>query len=72
MPSKYSDEVKAKVLELIQRKIDGNDITAAPVVESDEKIVDLMQALKASLATQGGGHKPKSAKKAAQLLKKSR
>lgn len=73
VPSKYSDEVKAKVLQLIQSKIEGNDITEAPVIESDEKIVDLMQALKASLAAKGGGPMPRSAKKANQkLLKKSR
>ena len=64
--SKYSDEVKEKVLQLIQKKIDGNDILEAPVIEADGKIVDLMEALKATLATKGT---PRAVKKSAQKLK---
>ncbi len=60
-PSQYKDEVKERVLELIQQKVDGNDITEAPVVEAaEEKIIDLMDALKQTLATQGS-EKPKVA-----------
>ena len=61
-PAKYSDEVKAKILELIDQKIAGNDITEAPIVEAEEKIVDLMDALKATLAAKGKD-KPKAANK---------
>ena len=50
---KYTDEVKRRVLELIQKKIDGSEIIEAPVVQSDDKIIDLMAALKASLASRG-------------------
>ena len=67
-PAKYSDEVKARVLELIQEKIDGNDITEAPTAPAEEKIVDLMDALKATLASKGD-EKPKSAKKGKGRLK---
>jgi DNA end-binding protein Ku len=48
-PDKYEDEVSKKVLALIERKIEGEEITAAPEVEAEDKIVDLMEALKASL-----------------------
>ena len=53
-PDKYEDEVKAKVLELIQQKIDGQDIAVPPEEEPEAKIVDLMEALKASV----GDRKP--------------
>ena len=53
-PSKYEDEVKAKTLELIQQKIDGQDIAVPPEEKPEAKIIDLMEALKASV----GDRKP--------------
>ena len=50
-PTKYKDTVRERVLETIQRKIDGQDITAEPAATGGgDKILDLMEALKASLA----------------------
>jgi DNA end-binding protein Ku len=49
-PTKYKDTVRERVLEAIQRKIDGQDITADVPAASDGKMVDLMEALKASLS----------------------
>lgn len=49
---KYRDDVKARMMELIQGKIDGQEITAAPEAPQG-KIIDLMEALKASLGMQG-------------------
>ena len=49
-PHKYKDTVRERVLETIQRKVDGQDITADVTPDSDGKIIDLMEALKASLA----------------------
>ena len=49
-PQKYTDEVRDKMLELIQRKVEGQEITAAPAEEPRTQIIDLMAALKASLA----------------------
>jgi DNA end-binding protein Ku len=49
-PEKYHDGVRDRVLEAIQRKIDGQDITADVTPEGGGKILDLMEALKASLA----------------------
>ena len=49
-PSKYHDEVREQMLEMIQRKVEGEEITAAPVAaEAQPQIIDLMAALKASL-----------------------
>ncbi|HRK48697.1 MAG TPA: Ku protein [Nocardioides sp.] len=51
-PAKYEDEVKKRMLELIQAKVDGQEITAAPEAPQG-KIIDLMEALKASLGMSG-------------------
>jgi DNA end-binding protein Ku len=50
-PTKYKDTVRERVMEMIQKKIEGQDITSAePVSTGGDKIIDLMAALKASLA----------------------
>ena len=52
-PEKYHDQVRERVLEAIQRKVDGQEITAEPAEAPQAKIIDLMDALKASLAKRG-------------------
>jgi len=49
-PAKFKDTVRERVMETIQRKIDGQDITADVTPDGGGKILDLMEALKASLA----------------------
>jgi DNA end-binding protein Ku len=50
-PTKYKDTVRERVLETIQRKVEGQDITSDVVASNGgDKILDLMEALKASLA----------------------
>src|SRR5206468_5073901 len=49
-PTKYKDTVRERVLETIQRKVDGQNIITEEVAGGGEKIIDLMEALKASLA----------------------
>ncbi len=49
-PENYRDEVRERVLALIQQKIDGEEITQATAEEPKTQIIDLMAALKASLA----------------------
>ena len=51
-PENYRDTVRERVLEAIQQKVEGQEITAdeAP---PETKIIDLMDALKASLAKKG-------------------
>src|SRR5678809_602755 len=48
-PNKYKDTVRERMLETIQRKIDGQDITADVAPGTETKMLDLMEALKASL-----------------------
>jgi DNA end-binding protein Ku len=47
-PEKFKDEVKVRMMDLINKKVDGQEITAAPEVPQG-KVIDLMEALKASL-----------------------
>ena len=56
-PEDYKDEVRERMLALIQRKVEGEDITLAPTAEPEHKIIDIMEALKASLAA-GASRKP--------------
>ena len=49
-PKKYEDNIKKKVMEQIQRKIEGKEITEEPAEAPKTQIIDLMEALKASLA----------------------
>jgi DNA end-binding protein Ku len=49
-PSKYHDEYREKVLELIERKADGEEIAVQPTEEEPQQVPDLMAALEASLA----------------------
>ena len=48
-PTQFKDEVRERTLELIEQKVQGQEITAAPAEESKTKIIDLMAALKASI-----------------------
>lgn len=49
-PTKYKDTVRERVLETIERKVAGQEITAEAAPETGGKIIDLMEALKASLS----------------------
>jgi DNA end-binding protein Ku len=52
-PENYRDTVRERVLEAIQQKVEGQEITA-DAAPPETKIIDLMDALKASLAKKGG------------------
>jgi DNA end-binding protein Ku len=47
-PEKYKDEVQERMMQLINQKIEGQEITVAPEAPAG-KVIDLMEALKASL-----------------------
>lgn len=49
-PERYEDQVRSQMMERIQQKIDGQEITLPPEEAAEAKIVDLMEALKASVA----------------------
>jgi len=57
-PRQFHDEVREKTLELIEAKVAGQEITAAPAEESKTQIIDLMAALKASIEGDEGERKP--------------
>jgi DNA end-binding protein Ku len=52
-PEAYEDDVKKRVLEVIQQKVDGQAVTLAAPEAPQAEIIDLMEALKASLAAKG-------------------
>ena len=49
-PSRYRDEYREKVLELIERKAQGEEIAVQPEAPAPARVPDLMAALEASLA----------------------
>ena len=53
-PENYQDEVRVRYNEAIQRKVEGQEVTAAAPEQPRGQIIDLMEALKASLAAKGG------------------
>ena len=59
-PEQYKDEVKERIQEQINRKVEGQEIQAAPE-QPETQIIDLMEALKASLAKRDKGSAPKEA-----------
>jgi DNA end-binding protein Ku len=59
-PDGYEDNVRKRVLEQIQRKVEGEEITAEPTEAPKTQVIDLMEALKASLkkkSAEGGGER---------------
>lgn len=62
-PEAYEDNVRKRVLEQIQRKVDGEEITEEPTEAPKTQIIDLMQALKASLKGKGAAGERKPAKR---------
>jgi DNA end-binding protein Ku len=49
-PEAYEDEVRLRLLEAIQQKVDGKEVTLLPSEAPKAQIIDIMEALKASLA----------------------
>jgi DNA end-binding protein Ku len=64
-PDSYEDEVRKKERGLIEQKVAGEEITAAPPEAPKAQIVDLMEALKASLAATSGASGQEAARKPA-------
>lgn len=49
-PERFEDTYRARVLDLIERKAGGEELVSAPEPASEERVVDLMDALEASVA----------------------
>ncbi len=67
-PERYTDEIRSRMLELIEQKVEGKDISVPPEEKPEAKIIDLMEALKASV----GGPKQAGQKAGAQARRKAR
>jgi DNA end-binding protein Ku len=67
-PSQYTDEVRSRIEAAVQKKVEGQEITATEEPEKGGQVIDLMEALRASLekkpARKAQAEKP-AAKKAA-------
>ena len=57
-PENYRDEVADRVRGLIQKKVEGEEITSNDVEQPRAQVIDLMEALKASLASPRGSRGP--------------
>lgn len=67
-PTRYQDTHRQRVVELVEKKVEGGDISDVPVSDSNAgTVVDLMSALKASLESET---KVKSAKQTAKKVAK--
>jgi len=60
-PEQYHDEFRGKVLERVEAKVEGKEITAAAPQEQRAQVIDLMDALKQSL--EGRGSAPSKAER---------
>jgi DNA end-binding protein Ku len=58
-PEKYRDEYRDRVLEMIERKAEGEEIKIETPAEEPEAVPDLMAALEASIASSKKQSKPK-------------
>jgi len=52
-PDRYEDHYRQRVKAVVDQKIEGKEITAAPPIEERPKVIDLMDALRASLEKRG-------------------
>jgi len=70
-PEEFADEYRTKLEELVEKKVEGEEITFAPAPEEEPtKVVDLMEALKASVA-EAKKKKPTTARKKSSTRKAS-
>lgn len=49
-PEKYTDQYRQQLLALVEAKVEGQEVTAAPPEARRAQVIDLMEALKQSLA----------------------
>lgn len=60
-PEEYADGVKAQMLAAIEQKVAGQEMTFAPKEEPKAQVIDIMEALKASLGEGADGATDESA-----------
>jgi DNA end-binding protein Ku len=62
-PDRYTDEYRHRVLEMINKKVEGQEITVSEAPAPRAQVIDLMEALKESLAKRGMPAEAATAKK---------
>jgi DNA end-binding protein Ku len=63
-PQAYKDNVRRRILDQIQQKVEGKEITEEPTEAPKTQIIDLMEALRASLKGGKGGAERQPANRA--------
>jgi len=53
-PEKYADEYRTRVLEAVEQKVEGKQVTSLAPQAQRAQVIDLMDALKQSLGKRGG------------------
>jgi DNA end-binding protein Ku len=61
-PSAYADEYRTRVEEAVRAKVEGEEVTTVPEAAEPAAVVDLMEALKASVEASQGSSKGKGGK----------
>jgi DNA end-binding protein Ku len=64
-PERYEDQVRNRVREAIAEKVEGHDITETVPAKPKGQVIDLMEALKASLGQRGAANDARDRKPAA-------
>ena len=54
-PEKYADEYRDRVLQVVESKVEGKEVTSLAPQAQRTQVIDLMEALKQSLGKRGGG-----------------
>ncbi len=54
-PGKYADEYRTRVLEIVESKVEGREVTSLAPQAQRAQVIDLMDALKQSLGKRGSG-----------------
>jgi DNA end-binding protein Ku len=71
-PERYEDEYRRAILEAVDRKVAGEEVVVQPKSEAREQIIDLVAALKQSLAEKRGDEdRPARARKPAKAKGKA-
>jgi DNA end-binding protein Ku len=60
-PAQYTDEVRSRIEAAVQKKVEGQEITTTEEPEKGAQVIDLMEALRASLEKKPAKQAPKPA-----------
>jgi DNA end-binding protein Ku len=70
-PAAYTDEVRARIEAAVQKKVAGQEITMMDAPEGGAQVIDLMEALRASLETRKPAKRAEPAKPAQPAARKA-